>query len=232
MSVVSAAKLVLVRHGQGSLGTDDYDRLSPLGERQASLTAARLAPLRQRSHSLWSGALRRHRQTLAHMAAESEATISADLDEYRVDHLIESAMAQAQTLALEVPGDEAFANPEAYLQTFLDWFPSVLEHWQQARLVCQQNGQWQAFHQRVTRPLSAWQSQLRMGQDAVVVTSAGVISTVIAEATGQSLDYQRALNVGLYNASVSELGLGHDGQWQLLTVNCVDHLDNELRTLA
>ena len=35
--------LLLVRHGQASLGTADYDRLSDIGRRQAQVTGARLA---------------------------------------------------------------------------------------------------------------------------------------------------------------------------------------------
>ena len=35
--------LLLLRHGQGSMGTADYDRLSELGGEQARLAGARLA---------------------------------------------------------------------------------------------------------------------------------------------------------------------------------------------
>src|SRR4051794_1467973 len=55
--------ILLVRHGQASTGSADYDRLSPLGEQQATvvgneLRARGIAPAR-----VVSGALRRQRQT-------------------------------------------------------------------------------------------------------------------------------------------------------------------------
>ncbi|MGY6630512.1 MAG: histidine phosphatase family protein [Wenzhouxiangella sp.] len=226
-------RLCLVRHGQGSLGTDDYDRLSPAGQRQARLTGERLADHYPSAHrALWSGSLRRHRQTLACIDEAERATISEDLNEYRVDRLIEAARTQAGLLDLEVPGEQAFADPQAYLQTFLEWFPSVLDHWQQARLDCPDNGPWQHFHARVRRPLALWQTDLVQGRDTVVVTSAGVISTLVSELTGQDLAYQRQLNVELLNASVSELVLDQAGRWQVLRLNCVEHLDAELHTLA
>jgi broad specificity phosphatase PhoE len=39
-------QVLLVRHGQASWGADDYDVLSPLGERQATVTGAFLAGVR------------------------------------------------------------------------------------------------------------------------------------------------------------------------------------------
>jgi len=226
-------RLCLVRHGQGSLGTDDYDRLSPTGHRQAELTGQRLSESCSGSdRMLWSGSLRRHRQTLACIDEAEQATISDDLNEYRVDRLIEAARSQAGLLDLQVPGEQAFADPKAYLQTFLDWFPSVLDHWQQARLECPDNGPWQGFRQRVRRPLADWQAGLAEGRDAVVVTSAGVISTLVSELTGQDLAYQRQLNVELLNASVSELTVDEAGRWQIRRLNCVEHLDRGLHTLA
>jgi len=37
------SEIFFVRHGQASFGSDDYDRLSPLGVRQAKILARYLA---------------------------------------------------------------------------------------------------------------------------------------------------------------------------------------------
>ena len=55
--------LLLVRHGQASLGTADYDRLSDVGRRQAQVTGARLARTDLAVDRVVSGALTRQRDT-------------------------------------------------------------------------------------------------------------------------------------------------------------------------
>ncbi len=55
--------LLLVRHGQASLGAADYDKLSDTGWRQAQITGARLAAADLVVDRVVSGALTRQRDT-------------------------------------------------------------------------------------------------------------------------------------------------------------------------
>jgi broad specificity phosphatase PhoE len=232
-SQVRKPRLCLIRHGQASLGTADYDRLSVMGQRQSRQLGRRLVEHYGSDWQAWSGSLRRHRQTMAELAPSREGRIEPALNEYTVDQLIRSAVAQAEALDLRLPAADAFADPKAYLMTFLEWFPEVLTVWQQGRLNCQHNGLWLDFRQRVLDPVDEWTRVLKSGHSAVVVTSAGVISTITAELLGQDLAWQRELNVALYNASVTELVPDDEGGWQAVTINCVDHLDaTDLHTLA
>lgn len=64
----------LVRHGQASFGTDDYDRLSELGAEQARITGDHLGALRVRPTSIIHGAMLRQRQTAGGIIAGLEAT--------------------------------------------------------------------------------------------------------------------------------------------------------------
>ena len=228
-----SARLVLLRHGQGSLGSEDYDRLSLAGREQSQLLGQRLAVELGHGWPAWSGSLRRHRQTLNALPAHAEVFIDPDLNEYRVDSLLQTALAQAMELALEAPPEQAFADPASFLQTFVDWFPGVLEQWQSGRLRDADNGSWVDFRRRVLNPVERWRQQLLAGRDIVVVSSAGVISTLTAELLGQDASWQRRLNVSLYNASWTELTLGADAAWTVRRLNCVDHLAaNRLLTLA
>jgi broad specificity phosphatase PhoE len=226
------ARLILLRHGQASLGTDDYDRLSELGRSQALALRARLAAAQALGDVIVSGSLKRQRQTVAGLGRSHAAGIDESLNEYTVDQLIRSTLEQAGKLGIQVPGDEAFADPKSYLKTFLDWFPEVLMHWQAARLQCEHNGPWADFHARVTAPIPGWSELVASGRTVVVVSSAGVISTVVSEMLGEDLAWQRALNVRLYNASLTELRLDAHGQWRAETINCVQHLESEAVTLA
>ncbi len=226
-------RLLLIRHGQGSLGTDNYDQLSPVGYVQSEKLGAHLASVLDPASLVVCGHLQRHRQTLDGLNINAPARFDASLNEYTVDQLIRSAMDQADDLGLAVPDASAFDNPKAYLDTFLSWFPGVLSHWQAERLVCQHNGRWQDFHARVCAPLADWHRVISSGRSVLAVTSAGVISTMCAHAIGQPLGWQRECNVSLYNASMTALSIDADGQWQLDELNTISHLDDAtLHTLA
>ncbi len=228
-----AGRLLLLRHAQGMLGTADYDRLSELGRNQAIRLGQRVADELVGRWPAWTGSLRRQRQTLAALSAPGVVFIDPCLNEYRVDRMIAHALAQADVLGLVRPPAQALSDPVGYLDAFLNWFPEVLDRWQRAELEDPCNGSWQAFHQRVQLPSAGWRSRLGRGETVVVVTSAGVISTLAASLCGYDLDWQRRLNVSLYNASVTELELDRKGGWRACRVNCVAHLeDPALRTLA
>lgn len=233
-AVQERPRLVLVRHGQASLGTDDYDRLSPRGYRQAERVAARLAVRLPDRPVLWSGTLRRHRQTLAPMVAAhgEEVVRSEDLNEFSTYALVRSALRHAERLELDVPPRHQLADPAAHLDVLLAWFPQVMAAWQGEGLDDPEVGTWSAFRERVLRPCAAWESSLRAGRSVIVVTSAGVIATLVAALSERDLAWQRDLAVKLYNASVSELALV-EGAWQIETCNCTRHLEEAgLRTLA
>ncbi|TVS11629.1 MAG: hypothetical protein EA419_07250 [Wenzhouxiangella sp.] len=226
-------RLLLLRHGQGMLGSEDYDRLSKSGQRQSALLGERLRADLAGGWPVWSGSLKRHRQTLESLAPSGAAFIDPKLNEYRVDQLMQSALAQAAHLRLEVPEQQAFADPVAYLDTFLAWFPNVLDRWQAGLLTDAANGTWAAFRVRALALVDLWKQELQGGRSVVVVTSAGIISTVVSELLGRGLAWQRELNVSLYNASVTELSLDARTRWQLNRINCVSHLEpHDLVTLA
>jgi len=208
--------------------------LSALGQRQSRALGQRLREeLPTDLQRPWRGTLKRHDQTLDYLAPAAAPTVDPALNEYTVDRLIQSALAQAIHLGLEPPGEQAFADPKAYLDTFLAWFPQVLSVWQDARLDCDHNGSWQAFHGRVLSPLPRWRGEMALGLSPVVVTSAGVISTIAAELLGEDLAWQRELNVSLYNASVTVLELDQADNWTATVINCVGHLEQAAeRTLA
>ncbi|NBB93387.1 MAG: hypothetical protein GVY32_09490 [Gammaproteobacteria bacterium] len=235
MSGSDGARLVLVRHGQASLGSDDYDRLSPLGHRQAQRVAGRLSGASMASAVFWTGTLRRHRETLSALldsGASSDVETSADLNEFSTRGLVRAGLREASKLGMDIPPREHLADPAVHLDRLLLWFGPVMAAWQDGRLRDPEVGSWAAFSRRVLRPSRAWASSLNRGRSVIVVTSAGVIATVVAALAGRDLAWQRALAVKLYNASVSELAL-RDDTWTIETCNCTRHLDDEgLRTLA
>lgn len=70
--------LLLVRHGQASFGSADYDVLSELGARQAGLVGERLAPLGVRR--VVTGSLRRQQDTARHLVDAAGLEVEVELD--------------------------------------------------------------------------------------------------------------------------------------------------------
>jgi len=65
--------IYLIRHGQASFGADDYDVLSPLGVRQATLTGQHLVDLGLRFDRCLSGELQRQQDTARHATDQFHA---------------------------------------------------------------------------------------------------------------------------------------------------------------
>lgn len=225
-------RLLLVRHAQGSLGSADYDQLSQTGFRQAEHIARHLESVVEEAVMV-RGELKRHRQTADSLRRIGPCRIDSGLNEYRVDRLLDAAFQRADELGMQVPAAQALADPEGYLDTFLALFPRVLEAWQNEHLQCSINGRWSAFSRRVDAAGRRFLPMLEECGSVVAVTSAGVISTLVAGLLGRELAWQRHLNVTLYNASVTELHLDVTGVWRAERLNCIAHLPRgDLHTLA
>jgi broad specificity phosphatase PhoE len=88
--------VTIVRHAQASFLAEDYDRLSPLGERQASALGAYWAGSQMRLDRIFSGPRKRHLRT-AEIAGDTyrkaglfwpEPVVLPQLDEYKADEVI------------------------------------------------------------------------------------------------------------------------------------------------
>jgi broad specificity phosphatase PhoE len=90
------ATLYLVRHGQASFGSEDYDRLSPLGERQSECLGAYFRDAGIHLDAAYCGGLRRQRATAERALSQQPAPVplSEDrrFDEVRNDEHIEQLL--------------------------------------------------------------------------------------------------------------------------------------------
>ena len=107
--------LYLVRHGQASFGQPDYDLLSSLGEQQVGLLRDHLHGVAEAPHALYSGTLRRQRDTATILAAPTGTTVTLldGLNEYSAGSLIR-AHAAATGAALHDPSSGERIDPRAF----------------------------------------------------------------------------------------------------------------------
>jgi broad specificity phosphatase PhoE len=73
--------IYLVRHAQASFGRSDYDRLSPLGERQAARLGKALAARDVKPDLVVAGAMQRHARTAEIALAAAGVQTMVDVDE-------------------------------------------------------------------------------------------------------------------------------------------------------
>ena len=207
--------LLLLRHGQGSMGTADYDQLSELGRRQARAAAARLAGADLAIGQIWSGALARQQETARVVLAglgrpPGDLRTDNRLDEYDPAGILGTSEPFATVStpqdrhALQVRLDEALAR----------WIlggPGYPEPHS-------------AFAGRVH---AAFASLAALPGATLAVTSAGVIAVACARLTGLPADRWPALARVVVNASLTKLITGSTGT-HLLTFNDHAHLEGDL----
>ena len=82
------AELVVVRHGQASFGTDNYDRLSEVGHEQSRLVGAVLAEAGWIPDRLVTGTLARQKDTLSSMGFDAAPEEHPGFNEYDFHDLL------------------------------------------------------------------------------------------------------------------------------------------------
>src|SRR4051795_2461939 len=120
--------LMLVRHGQASFGTDDYDVLSSRGGRQSRRAAEILAGYGVAPTTLIHGGMRRQRETAEQMlfgAASWELPLQVDDSWAELDHL---AVMHAYPTLTEVDR-EALRSGRMELRPFHELYMKATARW-------------------------------------------------------------------------------------------------------
>ncbi|MGH3881198.1 MAG: histidine phosphatase family protein [Actinophytocola sp.] len=216
------AAIYLLRHGQASFGSADYDVLSPTGKRQATVLGEELARRRVPVHAVWSGTLRRQLATaeacLPAAGLDVEVRQDPRLDEY--DHLGLVPEGQAGDLA-------DLAAAARRFQTLLD---DALRGWIEGGSAVGGSGTWAEFSGGALAAVDAMFDDLPRGGSALAFTSAGVISAVCAALTSAPPAGFLALNRTMANASITKVVRGRSGV-SLLSFNEHAHFEGEHREL-
>ena len=198
--------IYLLRHGQASFGTDDYDVLSELGRRQADIAGQELARRGVRSPVVVSGSLRRQIDT-AEIAAKSLNVIPTGIDS-RFNEFDAHAAVNAHL------GDSEATQgmPSLQFQQHLD---AVMTDWMENG-----NSEWQSFSDGAFAALTELAESLPSGSDAIVATSAGVCAVLAGRLLGSDTQGMISMNRVSVNASITTVVAGSRG---LSLVSFNDH---------
>jgi broad specificity phosphatase PhoE len=233
--------LVLVRHGQASFSSDDYDRLSLTGEAQARQLGDHWLRQAQVFDEVYIGPRCRQQQTADLVAGRyrsagrpwPDPVILEELDEYNLDGLLGRL---APALARQ---DRAFAELAAAhrgstgqdererARSFQRMFETLLIHWQAAPADGSPDAveSWPAFRDRVQRGLGRITDRPGRGRRVAAFTSGGFIGTAVGLTLDTSDRTCLELNWRLRNASLTHL-LFAPGRLTLDDFNTLPHLSN------
>ncbi|MEM1187942.1 MAG: histidine phosphatase family protein [Pseudomonadota bacterium] len=206
------AAIYLIRHGQASFGSDNYDRLSELGQRQAKLTGEYLASTGLRFDAAYCGRLERQRHTgeLA-LAAQPEAPdlqTDARLDEVRNDEHLEYLLPKVleQKPDLQAIVDAGLGSSKRF-QKVID---AVFNYWVSPECDEPAIQSWEEYSSNVRGVLNHIVSTQGAGKTSAVFTSGGTIAVMVAAVLGLPGAKTYQLYEPVFNCSVTELFYSRD----------------------
>lgn len=203
------AELLVIRHGQASFGTDNYDRLSELGHRQSRAVGDLLREIGWIPDRLLAGTLVRQRETLVSMGFEAPHEEHAGFNEYDFNDLLHARFEGAIPDHVKADRKSHFRNLR---ETVLEW---------QAGGFGGAKETWQDFAGRVE---AARRFAVRTdARKVLVVSSGGVIGRMTAKALEAPDAQMMQLNLQIKNTSMTRF-IFSERAFYLHEFNTVPHL--------
>ena len=251
---MTVTRVLLVRHGQASAGASDYDELSPLGRTQSQKLGQWLAERGKAPTHILVGPRKRHRDTFDEIATAYHQTLGLVLDGQLVEdrssavprrlpvptmledldehHGIQLLVLLAPTLtqredAIGRAAKRAFGGGGK--RAFIELILHVMPAWARGELHHPEVEPWPDFVARA-RSLPTRLSKLGDTANVWAITSGGLISTVVGDALGCSLERTFELMFATRNTAMSELSVRRDGAdpgLSLFSFNTLPHLDED-----
>jgi len=216
--------LFLIRHGQASFGSANYDRLSDDGREQVARLREHLRALGRPLDGLWCGSLRRQLDTAAILAEGSalQPQVDAAFDEYRAEPLIQGWLARQPQGSVDatVPAAPQSVTTREY-QRLLE---AAGRAWVRGEIDDAAHERWPDFRARVTRGLQGLMRSAGRGRRVALCTSAGVIGAAVGHVLGLEDRQALALSWSLHNASLTVV-LFDAQRASLASFNGVPHLE-------
>ena len=214
--------LYLIRHGQASFGAADYDKLSPLGERQSVRLGAYLASRGLGFEAVLTGTLKRHAQTwagIAHGAGLDLAPLRLPgLNEYDSEALLHSIAPEPGPRPPDAAGVRQ--HFQHLRKALLGWIDGTLTPVGMPTFIDFQSG--------IRAVLAGLQQEFGAQREArvLVVSSGGPIATAVSQVLAAPPTTLVELNLQIRNSAQSELVLTQQ-QLRLVSFNSVAHLDED-----
>ncbi|MGC4936882.1 histidine phosphatase family protein [Kribbella sp. DT2] len=213
----------LIRHAQASFGKSDYDRLSPLGERQAVRLGETLAARGVKPDLVVTGAMQRHARTasLALTAAGLATDVEVDegFNEFDHDQVIVAHKPAYKRRAVLLADLARTGHPT---RAFQEMFSAATERWTQGG-----DGYTESFTDFCDRSEAAVRrvaARTGKGETVLVFTSGGPIAAVVGRLWSGGDALWLRLNPVTINTAITKVVSGRSGL-TVVSYNEHGHLD-------
>ena len=216
--------LYLVRHGQASFGSDNYDQLSPLGHRQCERLGAYWAQRGQQFGLAITGTLTR--QIESHAAIAQGLGLRPD-DRVRSQPLRLPGLNEydsAAVIAAVHPQPLARPDTPALYRHHFGLLRQGLAAWMAGRVQPLGMPSYADFVAGVAGALDLVRNQAQ--GDVLMVSSGGPIATAVGQVLGMQPEATIELNMRIRNSAVTEL-VFNPKRHSLLSFNHLPHLDSD-----
>jgi broad specificity phosphatase PhoE len=232
---IAMSVLTLVRHGQASFFSANYDELSGLGEQQMQLLGEYWARRGVSFDEIFTGprVRQRHSAELAVAACRKagqtcpEPVLLEELDEYDLKGLTRTlapALAKLDTDFAQRVERHLRSDKEERIGNFQGMFEPLLLHWQSPAAAHIEMETWPAFRGRVHRAIRQLQERDVKGRRVAFFTSGGFIGSATQLAVAAPDRTALELHWRLRNGSLTEFAFTRD-RFSLDTFNVVPHLE-------
>ena len=201
------ASIYLIRHGQASYGTDNYDELSPLGMRQSELLGHYLRDCNIHFDAIYSGNLQRQMDTAklaaAHQPEKHTLRTDARFNEVRNNQLFTGLGPIVARTNSQLAGwiQQSWSSSKHYQKAL----EAVFNYW--VSPLCDEPGimSWDEYSGDVREGIAEVVRDQGSGKTVGIFTSGGTIATIVSQVLGLKSEHTYKFFEPMINCSVTRL---------------------------
>lgn len=234
------SRLILVRHAQASLFSDNYDQLSDLGHAQSQALGRYLVQSGIAFDKIYTGPLQRHRQTMEHVQTAFQRAGKEwntpyeihELKEHQGPETLRELMPQLLGRYPQIKqwAEEGEGKPELRKKTHLRIFHYFMEKWASGQVQDIQPPHledWLTFREEVRNGIKLIMEKSGKGETVIAFTSGGTIAATLGHGLNMTQEHKIIeLNGSVKNTSLTEF-LFTPQKFSLRAFNTVPHLKED-----
>jgi len=220
----------MIRHGQASFGEENYDRLSPLGKRQARILGEHLCVTGFHADAVYSGSMARHTATAQGVISAYDSsdksmpeleTLSG-VNEYDTAAIVKALFPGMvkEDPSLKDDLEKMYASKASFKRVF----EGAMLRWVTGEFDTPEIESWEGLKARVAESLRLIMERHGRGKNIVVFTSGGPIAASLAHVLGIHGQGAMSLNWQLLNTSVTRF-MYNEHRITLAGFNGITHLE-------
>ena len=203
------SEIYMIRHGQASFGSENYDRLSSLGVVQAGILANYLVKIDQRFDAFYTGCMERQEKTaeaLVNVYGEHRLPV-IDLIKAEAFNEYDSKTVFADQVRMMIEADPSLSDDVKQVysdeRVFQRLFQQVMTRWASGKYDLPGSPRWKEFRDRVQQGIKDLMKRHGSRKSLAVFTSGGPISAAVQMALDLTDEKAMAVSWQIMNTSIT-----------------------------